>query len=195
MRTRRWVAIAFGVIVSAGVLYAGWQKHGPTSYQIAFQPGGTVDLDLSAGGYTIRGISENQVRVEIDPADLPYSHSEISVNGSIAKVSVSGPASNFNATIYIPQQSNLRVSQTLGELRVVNVDGNEDLGLNIGQIEIPVSDKSQLKSVSASVMIGSVSADAWGEGKGGFFRSFHAGGHGNYAVKAHLDIGDIQLGE
>jgi hypothetical protein len=51
----------------------------------------------------------------------------------------------------------------------------------------------KVKSVDAAVTIGSVRANPWRTGKGGFFRSFRAGGQGSYTVNAHLDIGNIEL--
>jgi hypothetical protein len=67
------------------------------------------------------------------------------------------------------------------------------VGLNIGQIEIQMPELDQIESVDASVVIGSVGASRWRKATGGFFRSFKAGGQGNYKVKAHLDIGEIEL--
>ncbi len=193
MPSRRVVAIVFGVVVCAVVLLLGWSRQGPNTYQAAFQPGGTVDLDLSVGGYEIRGTGDNQVRVEIDPYDLGTAHSEVHVNGNKATVRLDGPTDNFHAVIYVPQQTNLKAIQTIGELRIVNVEGDKDVGLNIGHIRIDMPGTEKIKSVDAAVSIGNVRAGPWRIGKGGFFRSFRAGGQGSYRVNARLDIGDIEL--
>lgn len=193
MNRRGWLLLAFGVIVCAVVISLGWRHAGATSYQSAFLGGGTIDLDLSVGGYEIRGTANNEIKVEVDPSDQQATHSEIQVNGNKATVRVDGPGDNFHAIIYVPQQSHLKVNQTLGELRITNVEGDKYVGLNIGQIRIDMPPAEKMKSVDAAVTIGSVRAGPWRTNKGGFFRSFRAGGQGPYTVNAHLDIGDIEL--
>jgi hypothetical protein len=113
--------------------------------------------------------------------------------GTTAKVSLDGPNDNFHATIYVPQKSNISASQTIGDLRVVNVEGNKDLGLNIGNLRVEVPDPAQVKSVDASVRLGDLHAAAWHEGHGGFFPSFHAKGAGSHSINASVDIGHIEL--
>jgi hypothetical protein len=193
MATRRVLLIGFAVIVCVTILYMGWHRGGANSFQAVFLPGGNIDLDLSVGGFEIRGTSDNQIKVEIDPSDLSATHCEVQVEGSRAKVRLDGPSNNFHAVIYVPRQSNIKANQTVGELRIRNVEGDKYVGLNIGQIRIDMAPTEKIKSVDAAVTIGSVRARPWGTGKGGFFRSFRAGGQGGYTVNAHLDIGDIEL--
>jgi hypothetical protein len=50
-----------------------------------------------------------------------------------------------------------------------------------------------MPSFDGSVMIGSVRADAWNIGKGGFFRSFESHSPGPYRIQAHVDIGDLEV--
>lgn len=193
MRNRKWLMAAFGVVVFSTIIFLGWRRHGPNSFEAAFQPGGHIVLDLSIGGFTIQGTNENQIRVEVSQADLPYVHSEVIASGNTAKVSLDGPSDNFHATIYVPQQSNISASQTIGDLRVVNVEGDKDLGLNIGNVRVEVPDPAKVRAVDASVRLGDVHAAAWREGHGGFFPSFHAKGTGNHFVNASVDIGHIEL--
>jgi len=193
MASRRVLLIGFGLIVCAVILYMGWNRPGANSYQAVFLPGGNIDLDLSVGGFEIRGTPENQIKVEIDPSDLNATHCEVRTTGNHARVRLDGPTDNFHAIIYVPRQSNLTANQTVGELRISNVEGDKYVGLNIGQIHIDMPPTEKVKSVDAAVTIGSVRARPWGTGKDGFFRSFRAGGQGSYTVNAHLDIGDIEL--
>jgi len=193
MASRRVLLIGFGVIVCAAVLYFGWHRAGTNSFQAVFLPGGSIELDLSAGEFEIRGTSDNQIKVDVDPGDLSATGCEVHVTGGHAKVRVDGPADSFRAVIYVPQQSHLKVNQTIGELRITNVEGDKYVGLNIGQIRIDMPPTDKVKSVDAAVTIGSVRAGPWRTNKGGFFRSFRAGGQGGYTVNAHLDIGDIEL--
>ena len=120
MRTMRISSVlillgAFGLI-----LYAGWHRRSPNQMDVAFNSGGKVALDLSAGGYTVRGTTENRVRVEVDPSDARNVQCRINVSGSNAKVELEGPSQNFHATIYVPQRSDLQVDQTIGDLALLD---------------------------------------------------------------------------
>ena len=193
MRSRGVFAAIFLVVVFAAVLVLGWRKDGPNTFQAAFQPGGNVSMDLSVGGYEIRGTTDSEIRVEVSPSDLPSTHSEIKVNGNHASVRVEGRPNNFHAVIYVPQQTNITADQTIGQLRIVDVEGDKYVGLNIGQILIDLPETEKLKSVDASVTIGALRANPWHTQTGGFFRSFEASGKGNYKVSARLNIGDLEL--
>jgi hypothetical protein len=195
MRIRNVLMILFGVIVFAAILALGWRHHGPNNFDAAFQAGGNINLDLSVGGYTIEGSNENQIRVEINPKDASYVHSRVQVSGNTANVSLDGPNSNFHAVIYVPQRSNLVATQTIGQLKVVNVEGDKSLGLNIGELRLEVPDPNAVKSIDASVRLGDIHAAAWHRGHGGLFPSFHARGAGPYSIRASVDIGNIELGK
>ncbi|HWR17370.1 MAG TPA: hypothetical protein VN577_21245 [Terriglobales bacterium] len=191
MRARRTALILFGIICFGAVLYLGWQRNGPNTFEAAFQPGGEVVLDLSVGSFTIRGAAENKIWVELEP-NTSGAHSEISVKGTQAKVKIEGPSHDFKAVIYVPKQSNLVANQTMGELRVEDVEGNKSLGLNIGQIKV-VADPKQIKTLDASAKIGEVNAGAWRRSHGGFFPSFRMNGQGAYSLRAIVDIGQVDL--
>src|SRR4051812_29836061 len=113
MRARRIVTIVFTVFIFAAILYAGWGRPGPNSFEAAFQPGGKVVMDLSIGEFSVRGSDDNMVRVAVNPTDLPQVHSEVTVNGTRAKVKLEGPSNNFSAVIYVPRNSNIRATQTI----------------------------------------------------------------------------------
>jgi hypothetical protein len=195
MRRRNIALVAFGVFAFATVLFLGWRRDTTNTFEAPFQPGGEITADLSIGGYTIRGTTDNVIRVEVDPSQLPDVRSEVKVNGTSAKVVVEGPTHNFSATIYVPQRSNIKAFQSIGQLRLVNVQGNQSLSLNIGQIQVELPDPAKLKSVNAFARIGEVHAIPWHRGHGGFFPSFRANGTGPYSVYATVDIGQVELGD
>jgi len=186
------------VIVGALVIiiaYVGWRHGGPNQFEAAFTPGGKVALDLSAGGYNIRGTPENRIRVEIDSHDIRDVRCNIDVSGTSAKVILEGPSNNFRATIYVPQRSDLKVDQTIGDLVVTNVEGNKDLGLNIGRLQVEVASGAAQPSFDGSVNLGSLRAGPWNVEKGGFFRDYATKSASPYAVRAHVDIGDLEVSQ
>jgi hypothetical protein len=192
MKAARIASVVFLVGVFVLVLYAGWERHQPDQFEAAFSPGGHIALQLSAGGYLIKGTADNVIRVAPDMTRGQV-HCRMTVSGNQAKISVDGPQNNFKATIYVPQRSDLTVDQTIGDLEISGVKGNQNLSVAIGRIQVEVPDSAPRPGFDGSVMMGSLRANAWNVNKGGFFRSFYAGANGSpYTIKANIDIGDLE---
>ena len=195
MKRRGLIAIVLFVFVVVGVIIvAGARRvNAPNTFQAAFPPGGQVSMDLTAGGYEVRGTSDSQIKVECNSFDLSEVHSDINVSGASARVQVSGPSNDFRAVIYVPQRTDLDVNQSVGELRVRNVEGNKDVDLGIGNLSIEIPRKEDYRSVETSVSIGDNSASPWHIGKGGFLRTIYTSGQGKYKLSAHVSIGKVSL--
>jgi len=193
MRAVRVLLIVILVCIVTVIVYAGWKKSGPNQTEAPFNPGGKISLDLSAGGYNIRGTAENKIRVELNSGNTREVRCRMRVNGSNAKVEIEGPSNNFHATIYIPQRSDLTVDQTIGDLVVSNVEGNKNLGLSIGQMQVEVPSNAPLPSFDGTIIIGDLRAGNWHVEKGGFFRGFNTQSSSPYSIKAHVDIGDLEV--
>lgn len=192
MKAARIASVLFLVGVFALVLYAGWQKRQPDRFETAFNPGGQVKLDLSAGGFRIKGTTDNVIRVAPDDNRREV-HCKMSVDGTNAKVSIDGPSDHFTATIYVPRRTDLTVDQTIGDLEISGVQGNENLSLAIGRIQVEVPDGTPAPTFDGSVLLGGLRAHTWHIDKGGFFRSFYADANGSpYTIRASVDIGDLE---
>jgi hypothetical protein len=191
MRALRAVSIALLVAIFGWILYMGWERHGPNQTEVTFGPGGKVELELSAGGYAIQGTQENTIHVDIDRDETRVVRCQIQVSGKNAKVQIEGPSNNFKATIYVPQRSELKVDQTIGDLRVENIEGDKRLTLNIGKMEVHELSTAPLPSFDGSVNIGNVRAN--GVAKGGFFRDLTVRSSSPYSIVAHVDIGDLEV--
>ncbi len=160
-----------------------------------FAGGGRIDLNLSAGGYVIRGTPDNRISIELNPSQAPHVRAGIKIEGNRARIDVSGPEHNFQATIYIPQRSDLVISQSVGDLRIQAVEGNKDIDLNVGSLKVDVPKAADYGEVDATVRIGSLKAPAWNAQRDGFFRSLEAHGQGKYSLNAHVGVGDMTLSE
>jgi hypothetical protein len=183
------------VLVVPGLLHA--QHTLETSAQQKFISGGTIRLHLEAGGYTItatdsanivvtcRAHTEEQlkrVKVEIKPA------------AASADVYVSGtPHNNFKATIEVPRHSNLWARLSAGELDVEDLEGDKNLEVLAGRIQIDVPHPELYGHRDASVTTGSIESSAFDVSKGGLFRSFKQQGPGKYRLHAHVMTGEIDL--
>ncbi|HEY1806945.1 MAG TPA: hypothetical protein VGG42_00220 [Acidobacteriaceae bacterium] len=101
---------------------------------------------------------------------------------------------NLQIRIEVPHRTSFRLHMSAGEVTVNNVEGDKDIDLYAGQINIATGDVSDYRSVHASVDIGEVNASAWGVDKGGFFRSFtRTTADGEYRLYAHVLTGQIDL--
>jgi hypothetical protein len=171
----------------------------PTPYSVRqeFVSGGTIRLHLEAGGYTIApGDSENIVvtwRANSEE-QLKRVKAEIKRTGSSADVYVSEtPHNNFEATIQVPRSSNLWVRLSAGEVVVEDVEGDKDVRVFAGTIQIDVPHPEQYGHRDASVMTGSIDASAFDVSKDGLFRSFEQQGPGKYRLHAQVITGEIDL--
>jgi hypothetical protein len=203
------------VLLLPGLLYA--QQAGDTSAQNSgehsaqhsaqhseqhsalqeFVSGGAVRLHLEAGGYTIIPSDSENIVVDCSaPSEeqLKRVRVEIKQAGAIADVYVSEtPNNNFEATIEVPRRSNLWVRLSAGELIVEDVEGDKDVRVFAGRIQIDVPHPELYGHRDASVTTGSIEASAFDVSKDGLFRSFDQDGPGKYRLHAHVTTGEIEL--
>lgn len=160
----------------------------------AFAPGGTVVLDLSAGEYEIVGTADNRIRVDWRESDSREVNVEVDVKGREARVWIDGPLTEgAEALVELPQRTHLVVMLSAGELRIRHLEGSKDVSARAGEIDIEVGARDQYRQVDASVRIGELRADAFDVRKEGFFRSFTWAGKGQYDLRAHLTVGELNL--
>ncbi len=168
----------------------------PLSQTQAFSARGTVKMDLSAGDYTIRAASSDQIHVTgtcDDPDQQSRMHADIAIKGATAKIVTYGPHNNAHFVIEVPQHSNLMIRLSAGNLEIRKIEGDLDVSSHAGDVEITVGNASGYRSVNASVYAGDVSAPAFGGTRSGLFRSLHWSGNGTYKIYAHVGAGDLSL--
>ncbi|MFZ0859280.1 MAG: hypothetical protein WAN18_01270 [Candidatus Sulfotelmatobacter sp.] len=190
MRLAFWI-----VLLLPGLLHA--QHALETSTQQKFISGGTIRLHLEAGGYTITpGDSENIVvtcRAHTEE-QLKRVKVEIKPTAASADVYVSEtPHNNFQATIEVPRHSNLWARLSAGELDVEDLEGDKNLEVLAGRIQIDIPHPELYGHRDASVTTGSIESSAFDVSKGGLFRSFEQQGPGKYRLHAHVMTGEIDL--
>ena len=181
------------VVLVPGLLHA---QHA-TSAQQKFISGGTIRLHLEAGGYSITsGDSENIVvtcRAHTEE-QLKRVKVEIKSTAASADVYVSEtPHNNFQATIEVPRHSNIWARLSAGELDVEGIEGDKNLEVRAGRLQIDIPHPELYGHRDASVTTGSIEASAFGVSKGGLFRSFEQQGPGTYRLHAHVMTGEIDL--
>ena len=182
------------LLVTSAVLSA---QQNQSTVQQKFAAGGSIRMRLESGGYTIRPSDSPNIVVTYQANseyDLRKVKVEIKPGISTADVYVRDtPNGNFKAVIEVPRHSNLRVRLTAGQLTVEAVEGDKDLEINAGQLQVDVPRPEDYGHRDASVLTGSIQAPAFGINKGGLFRSFDQSGPGKLRLHAHVMTGEIDL--
>jgi len=189
-------AIILLVVFSSVALHAQQNPY-QTGVQQKFVSGGTIRLHLEAGGYIINPTDSDNVVVTYhanSAKQLSRVKVEIRTGVSSADVYVSNtPNNKFGATIEVPRHSNLWARLTAGQLDVEDMEGDKDIELWAGQLDIEIPHPEAYGHRDASVIAGSLDASAFNVSKGGLFRSFNEQGPGKYRLHAHVTTGEIDL--
>lgn len=168
----------------------------PLSTTRQFNSGGTIQMDLSAGDYSIHTGIGNQIHVtgtSQDPDAGPRMRADIRIQGTEAKIITGGPHNNSHFTIEVPERSNLIIRLSAGNLEIGKINGDLDVSSHAGDVNIEVGNKTDYRSVNASVYAGDVTAPAFGDSQSGLFRSLHWSGSGTHKIYAHVGAGDLNL--
>jgi len=167
------------------------------SLERPFSPEGQVKMDLSAGDYRISGSPENRVRLEWsvrDAESLRNVHARAEVRGGEVSIATDGPSNKgLKFAIQVPNQSDLYIRLTAGDLRIEGIRGNKDIELRAGDMSIDVGSADDYRKVDASLWAGDIHASAFQVFKEGLFHSFDWSGKGKYRLHAHLMAGDLRL--
>jgi hypothetical protein len=196
MRTLMNAALLGIALVSAPALQATQESRTSDSLERAFVANGRIRMDLSAGEYRISGSPDNRIRLDWkvrDSDQLWRVKTRVDVRGSDATVMTDGPSNHFSVSIQVPARSDLYVRLTAGELRLERVEGNKDVELHAGELDIDVNRAEDYHSVDASVWAGEIHADPFHITKEGLFRSFDWRGKGPYRLHAKLKAGEVRL--
>ncbi len=184
-------AVMFLAMISVAPTKLGAQTVGSPAEK-DFVSGGKVVITLESGDYEVHASSDNRIHVRWNEAS--GARVKLSTNGKSADLRVENtPHNNFHATIEVPALTDLRIRLTAGDMSVTGIQGDKDIELHAGDLNISVGSSSDWGDVDASVTAGDIHAPAFQTAKGGLFRSFHWKGPGKYRLHVHLMAGDVNL--
>jgi len=192
MRMTAAAALVATVLVAAPAT----QSRAPaTSLERQFAAGGRISMDLSAGEYEITGSPDGRIRLDWSVEDRREDEVDnwIDVRGTEARISTDGPQNNFEVRIQVPSRSNLYIRLTAGELALKGVEGDKDVELHAGELDIDVVRAEDYRHVDAAIWAGEIHAAPFQITKEGLFRSFDWRGKGQYRLHAHLKAGELRL--
>jgi len=185
------------LILSTCIARAADVAQASAEVQEKFAPGGFVRLHLSPGGYTIRAGDPNTIHISYHAANsdqVKQVKVKIRAGSTSADVFISDtPHNNFRATIEVPARTDLRVRLFAGEVVVEELEGDKDVEVDAGRIEIRIPNPDLYGRRDASVHAGSIEGSAFSVSKGGLFRSWEQKGPGKYRLHAHVATGEISL--
>lgn len=168
------------------------------SQEQPFSEGGTVRLQLSSGDYTIRAGPANRLRVQWQ-AETPEHQKDMKrvnvrtdISRNVATIHTDGPTKHARVVIEVPARSDLFLRVRAGDVRIVGIEGNKDIHMTAGDLNIDVLPESYAH-VHASVTVGDVRAQVLGISDDGFKNSFDWNGGGKYTLHASLFAGDLTL--
>jgi len=194
---RKWLAAAIvGATLAIGAASAQ-DSRTSNSLERAFPARGRVTMDLVAGDYHVTGSAENRVRLDWsvrDADNLAKVEARAEVRDRDLRITTNGPSNNnLKFTIQVPNQSDLYVRLTAGDLTIEGIRGNKDVELRAGDLRIDVGRAEDYNKVDAGLWAGDLKASAFQIYKEGLFRSFDLTGNGPYRLHAHLLAGDLYL--
>jgi hypothetical protein len=163
----------------------------------AFPAGGVVNMDLSAAGYRLTGVSTNQIRVSWrtrKPSDERRVRVSLELQGNrVAFLRTYGPKEGLHFDIDVPQKTTLNIDLSAGDLQIRGIEGSKDVSVWAGDVGIEVGDPAAYRRVNASVRVGDLDARPFSVDTGGIFRSLSWDGKGAYELRARLFAGDLKL--
>lgn len=197
MRVAVAAAILGTALVAAPLSQTTQDARTKDSLDRAFSQNGRVRMDLSAGEYRISGNPDNRIRMEWSVRDsdqLSKVRARADVRDGDASITTDGPTNKgLRVAIQVPQQADLYVRLTAGDLRIEGIRGNKDVELHAGDVRIDVGRAEDYRNVDASVWAGEIQAAPFQVFKDGLFRSFDWSGKGPYRLHARLKAGDLRL--
>lgn len=203
------VRIACLSVLFLGTSFVSAQDNRTTSetgadhFTVDFPSNGQLRMHIRSSGVRITATDENKIQIHFscpNTDDLGNVRVAFKKNGDRGDLNITGgPSSNFQITMEVPRNSDLYIRMFAGELDVSGVNGNKDMQIHAGDLELSLGHPDDYGPVDLSVTTGDLEASAFGVSKGGLFRSFrtntalHKNAAGKYSLHAHVGAGDLTV--
>ncbi len=165
-------------------------------YELRPDPNWPLAIELNSGDYQIVPSESDCIAVvyqENTPEETRKVEVQIASGHGQNTLKIAGPKSNFHAVIEVPRKTDLRVRMITGDLRVGDVEGNKDIEMRAGNLELTSLRPRDYAKADFSVRVGDLKAPSFKDVKSGMWRSFHTYGPGKYRLHASVGVGDLTL--
>jgi hypothetical protein len=190
-------------LMATGLLAAAATDGQPLSMQRAFAPGEQVHLEMNVGDLrVVRNPDEQELRVVLQPeraTDAAKVHSwvrQFEVDSGKARIRLHMPSEGNKGgrvIVYVPDRTALEVDLGVGDLTVDGVQGDKDLNVGVGDLNLLAVRPGEYGHVRNSVGIGDMRDSVFPAKRSGWLgKSEQAQGSGTYRIRAHVGVGDIR---
>jgi hypothetical protein len=164
-------------------------------YELRADPNWPLAIELSSGDYQIVPSDSDSIAVVYKGHDPDERKVEVQIASGHGQNSlkIAAPKSDFHAVIEVPRHTDLHVRMAAGDLRVGEVEGNKDIEMRAGNLELNAIRPQDYAKADFSVRVGDLRAPSFNTAQSGFWRSFHTSGPGKYRLHAHVGVGDLTL--
>jgi len=183
-------------LLALPVTFACAQSGHERRYELKPDPNWPLAIELSSGDYQIVP-SESDCIAVVYEENAPENRRKVEVQIASGHgqntLKIAAPKSNFHAVIEVPRKTDLRVRMMAGDLRVGEVEGNKDIEMKSGTLELVAIHPQDYAKADLSVRIGDLNVPAIKAMKSGLWRSLQTYGPGKYLLHAHVGVGDLTL--
>jgi len=186
----------FLLALSVSFACAQTQNGHERRYEMRPDPNWPLEIELGSGDYQIVASASDCIAVVYDDERTGNSdkvHVQISSGHGQNYLKIASPKSSFRAVIEVPRKTDLHVRMSAGGLSVGDVEGNKDIEVRAGNLELNALRPRDYAQADFSVRIGDVNAPIFKNVKSGMWRSFKTFGPGKYRLHAHVGVGDLTL--
>jgi hypothetical protein len=184
--------LALSASLTWGQAHTGHERR----YELRPDPNQPLEIDLGSGDYQIVASASDSIAVVFDEGGPEAAHKvQVQIGSGHGQnyLKIAGAKSTFHAVIEVPRKTDLRVRMSAGGLRVGDVEGNKDIEIRAGNLELNSLRPQDYAQADFSVRIGDVYAPLFKTVKSGFPRAFKTTGPGKYHLHAHVGVGDLTL--
>src|SRR6185312_5268210 len=139
-------------------------------YELRLDPNWPLEIELGSGDYQIVASTSDSIAVMYDDGNTEAARKvEVQIGSGHGQnhVKIVGPKSNFHAVIEVPRKTDLRVRMSAGGLSIGDVEGNKDIEVLAGNLELNSLRPQDYAQADFSVRIGDVYASLFSTAKSG----------------------------
>ncbi len=154
-------------------------------YELRPDPNWPLEIELGSGDYQIVASASDSIAVVYDEGNADALRNvkvQIDSGHGQNHLKIAGPKSNFHAVIEVPRKTDLRVRMSAGELSIGDVEGNKDIEIVAGNLELNSLRPQDYAQADFSVRVGDVYAPLFKTAKTRLRQSFKTAGPGKYQV-------------
>ncbi|HEY2915353.1 MAG TPA: hypothetical protein VGK21_18455, partial [Candidatus Angelobacter sp.] len=159
-------------------------------------PNWPLEIELGSGDYQIVASASDSIAVVYDEDSVDALRKvkvQIDSGHGQNHIKIAGPKANFHAMIEVPRKTDLRVRMSAGGLSIGDVEGNKDIEIVAGSLELNSLHPQDYAQADFSVRVGDVYAPLFKATNTRLRQPFRTSGPGKYRLHAHVGVGDMTL--